>query len=110
MRVVLSETSENLLAAKSDLVLDVQGLVCPFTSLKTVQGLGQLPGGGVLEVITSDESSALETVPAVLRRRHLPFAVWHQGNGSWAIKVRKSVPPETGSRQPESPLSLPTTR
>ena len=91
-KVVLNQGPEELVTQPPDLVLDVRGLICPFTSLKTVQGLGMLNAGQTLEVITSDESSALESIPAALRRRSLPFAVLDDGNGAWVIRVRKTSP------------------
>ncbi|GEM_PF-1626952 len=90
-KLLLSQGPEELITKKPDMTLDISGLVCPFTSYETVQVLKMLNGGQLLEVITTDRSSALETIPAALRRRSLEFAVLERDSSSWIIRVRKTT-------------------
>ncbi len=88
-KIVVNQGPQELVIGKPDMTLDISGLLCPFTSYETVQVLKMLNGGQLLEVITTDRSSALETIPAALRRRNLEFAVLERGNDSWIIRVRQ---------------------
>ncbi len=90
-KLLINQGPVELLTKKPDMTLDISGLICPFTSYETVQVLKMLNGEQLLEVITTDQSSALETIPAALRRRNLEFAVLEKGNGSWIIRVRKTI-------------------
>ena len=68
--------------------LDVRGQVCPYPSLETVRALAPLKTGEVLEVLTDNEISALDSIPTVSRRRSLPYLVL-KDEGYWRVYVKK---------------------
>lgn len=68
--------------------IDVRGQICPYPSLETVRTLGSLNTGEVLEILTDNEISALDSIPTVCRRRSLPYLVL-KDEGYWRVYTRK---------------------
>jgi len=75
--------------------LDVRGEICPYPMMRTVEALGRLAPGEVLEVLT-DHPPALATIPWEAARRGFAVEVESVGPGQWRLTLR----PAGGSVDP----------
>ena len=57
---------------KVDIILDLQGKVCPYPTLEPRLALNEMAAGEVLEVIT-DYYPALQTIPELMRELGYPY-------------------------------------
>jgi TusA-related sulfurtransferase len=70
-------------------VLDIRGVVCPITFVKTKLALEKMAPGEVIRVVV-DAASAAENVPRSLDREgHTVLSVTEAGAGTWEIVARK---------------------
>jgi len=70
-------------------VLDIRGVVCPITFVKTKLALEKMAPGEVIRVVV-DAASAAENVPRSLDREgHTVLSVTEVGTGVWEIVARK---------------------
>jgi len=70
-------------------VLDIRGVVCPITFVKTKLALERMASGEVIRVVV-DAPSAAENVPRSLDREgHTVLSVTKTDAGTWEIVARK---------------------
>jgi len=70
-------------------VLDIRGVVCPITFVKTKLALERMPPGEMIRVVV-DAASAAENVPRSLGREgHTVLSVTETSPGTWEIVARK---------------------
>lgn len=67
--------------------LDVRGEICPYPMMRTVEALGKLAPGEVLEVLT-DHPPALSTIPWEAAKRGFTVEVETLGPGEWRLTLR----------------------
>ncbi len=69
------------------MLLDVRGEICPYPMLRTVEALGKLAPGDILEVLT-DHPPALSTIPWEAAKRGFAVDVEQTGPGEWRLTLR----------------------
>jgi len=70
-------------------VLDIRGVVCPITFVKTKLALERMTTGEVIRVVV-DAASAADNVPRSLDREgHTVLSVTETSPGLWEIMARK---------------------
>jgi TusA-related sulfurtransferase len=74
---------------KPDRSIDTTGQVCPYPLIQTRSGLKNLDKGQILEVITDNEASARDTIPALSEKSGYPCEVIPLGN-AWRILIEKT--------------------
>jgi tRNA 2-thiouridine synthesizing protein A len=61
--ITMTVATEDLKSLKSDLVVDARATSCPGPILAAKKAIGQIPVGGVMEVLASD-TGTLKDLPA----------------------------------------------
>jgi len=84
------EGNTSLINLKANKILDVRGMVCPYPSFETIKALSSMKSGDILEVITDSKTSALESIPTLLKRKNYEFLVIEKEKELWHIKVKKA--------------------
>ena len=79
-----------LINLKTNKILDVRGMVCPYPSFETIKALSTMKSGEILEVITDSKTSALESIPTLLKRKNYEFVVIEKEKELWHIKIKKA--------------------
>lgn len=94
---MMTTTSQSLLKGSREIAelsatkkIDTRGLVCPFPAFETGKLAQSANSGDVLEIVSNDEYTATTSIPSVLQIRKLDFAVIKNGDGTFAVKARKS--------------------
>jgi tRNA 2-thiouridine synthesizing protein A len=67
-----------------DQVLDTSGLQCPLPLAKTAKALDNLPAGGVLKVVATDEGSVLD------------FRSWAERSSKCELLAQETRPGDDG--------------
>lgn len=68
--------------------IDVRGQICPYPIIKTREELKTLAQGDILEVITDNEQSAMETIPRLcMQKNHQLERI--DDNGFWRCFITK---------------------
>jgi tRNA 2-thiouridine synthesizing protein A len=83
---VLEMETNNVGASKS---IDVKGQICPYPIIATRAALKELGLGQVLEVITDNPPTALETLPQFCESKGYGFERLEPTPGVWRCYVRK---------------------
>ena len=79
-------------STKVHTTLDIRGVVCPITFVKTKLVLEKMASGEVIRVVV-DAASAADNVPRSLAGEgHIVLAVTETSNGVWEIVARKGGP------------------
>lgn len=81
-------TSSDKFDIKTDLTLDVLGLICPLPAVKTALKLEKMKAGEVLEVLTSDEVSKTD-LPTWCKQTGNEFLGLIEENGAFKIYIKK---------------------
>ncbi len=71
--------------------VDVRGQICPYPLIETQNGLKGIEPGEVLLVLTDNEPSAKETIPALCGRKSYPFEAVEDGAGGWRVFIRRTA-------------------
>lgn len=74
---------------KSDIELDVMGLVCPQPMLRTMQTLKKMESGQVLYVKASD-SSTKRNIPDLCKRTHCEILKTEEVEGVYEYWIKKA--------------------
>lgn len=69
--------------------VDVRGQICPYPIIKTREELKNLASGEILEVITDNEPSAMETIPRLCTQKNYGLERV-EDNGFWRCFITKS--------------------
>ena len=70
--------------------IDTTGLACPYPSFEAVKALNSIHPNEILQVVTADRRSAVESIPNVCNARRLEFVVIEDPNGRWRVRIKKS--------------------
>ena len=68
--------------------LDTQGLRCPLPVLKARKALRDVPPGGILSVLATDEG-AVEDFPAFCEATGCELVDWSEAEGVYTFNLRK---------------------
>lgn len=69
-------------------VVEAQGLRCPMPVIALARRARELPGGTVVDVLTTDPAARLD-IPAWARLRgHETVGVTHEDDALWRVTVR----------------------
>jgi tRNA 2-thiouridine synthesizing protein A len=66
-KITMTVATEDLKGLKSDLIVDARATSCPGPILAAKKAIGQIPVGGVMEVLASD-TGTLKDLPAWCRK------------------------------------------
>lgn len=80
----------NLRERKPAQSVDVRGQICPYPIIQTRTALKALAAGEVLEVITDNPPSALETLPSLCEGKGYPFDRVEEPPGVWRVYIQKA--------------------
>lgn len=83
-------TEDELKAVRADRVVDARGMACPGPLLEAKKAIAEVPAGGILEVLSSDEgtNNDIPTWTKKMRYEHLGIV---EEAGYWRLFVRKTV-------------------
>lgn len=85
----MTVATEDLKALKSDLVVDARATSCPGPILAAKKAIGQIPVGGVMEVLASD-TGTLKDLPAWCKKMGHDFLGSFEEAGSIHLFLRKA--------------------
>jgi tRNA 2-thiouridine synthesizing protein A len=74
---------------QSDKQIDIKGLVCPFTFVKSKLALEDLEPGQVLEILLDYEEASRSVPKSMEEQGHQVLSVEKVNDTDWVIKVRK---------------------
>jgi len=74
--------------ARSNVILDLTGEVCPVPLVKTRRALDKMEKGDILEVIVTDEESKVNIIMAA-KELGMEIAKIGTNDGKWRIIIRK---------------------
>lgn len=74
---------------KSKRLLDLKGITCPFTLLRTKRALQELPGEAVLEVILDHYPALKDMPPALAQEGFEVLCIDEVGQGVWKLTIGK---------------------
>lgn len=76
---------------KADRTLDIKGVVCPYTLVKSKLAMEEIEVGQVLEILL-DYPEASESIPkAMLNYGHTVLKVEKINDTDWVIRIKKEV-------------------
>lgn len=74
---------------KVDRKIDIRGLVCPYTFVKSKLAIEDMEVGEVLEIVLNNEE-AVHNIPRSMRDHgHSVLKVEQTGEGQWVLVIRK---------------------
>jgi len=75
----------------ADKKLDIRGLVCPYTFVKSKLAIETMEKGQVLEILL-DFEEALNSIPNSMRDHgHTVLSIERVSDSEWTIRVRKET-------------------
>jgi tRNA 2-thiouridine synthesizing protein A len=80
-------SSEELKNLKSNKVVDARGMSCPGPLLAVKKSVGEVPSGGIMEVLSSDEGTRRD-VPAWAKKMNHEYLGAVEEAGYWRIFVK----------------------
>ena len=81
---------EELKELKSDLVVDARATSCPGPILAAKKAIGQIPVGGVMEVLASD-TGTLKDLPAWCKKMGHDYLGDVENDGFWSVYLLRKV-------------------
>ena len=84
----MSVASEELKELQSDLVVDARGTSCPGPILAAKKNIGQVPAGGIMEVLATD-SGTKKDLPAWTRKMGYDYLGDFEDSGYIRLFLRK---------------------
>ncbi|RMG61550.1 MAG: sulfurtransferase TusA family protein [Deltaproteobacteria bacterium] len=82
-------TPDELRDLKAEKVIDARGTACPGPLLEAKRGIAEVPVGGVMEVLSSDEATT-EDIPLWCRKVGHEFLGVIEEAGYWRVFVRRT--------------------
>lgn len=76
---------------KIDKNLDIRGVVCPYTLVKSKLGIESIEVGQVMEIILDYPEAANSIPAAMLNYGHTVLKVEKINDREWIVQVRKEV-------------------
>jgi tRNA 2-thiouridine synthesizing protein A len=76
-------------AIQVDKHIDIKGLVCPFTFVKSKLALEELEPGQVLEILLDFEEASRSVPKSMEEQGHQVLSVEKVSDTDWVVKVRK---------------------
>jgi TusA-related sulfurtransferase len=83
--------SKELANVVSNRRIDTRGLVCPYPSFETAKLAQSAAEREVVEILSDDEYTALNSIPTVLKQRDFECSVVKTNDGYWAVKARRKL-------------------
>jgi tRNA 2-thiouridine synthesizing protein A len=80
---------DDLKKLKVDTVVDARGMVCPGPLLEAKKAITNLPIGGIMEVLSSDEGTNND-IPAWAKKMQHEHLGTVEDAGFWRLFVRKT--------------------
>jgi len=81
---------EDLRQLKADKVVDARGVACPGPLLEAKRAMAEVPPGGILEVLSSDEGTK-DDLPLWAENAGHEFLGVLEEPGYWRLFVRKAA-------------------
>ncbi|MEX0763667.1 MAG: sulfurtransferase TusA family protein [Nitrosopumilaceae archaeon] len=88
-KVVINKSSTEVLQSAVAKSVDTRGMACPYPSFEVVRAMNSLNANDVLEVITDNDESALESIPSVCEKRNWEFLVVEEDKDLWRVRIKK---------------------
>jgi tRNA 2-thiouridine synthesizing protein A len=85
----MASQSASLEKPVADKVVDARGMACPGPMLEAKRGILLVPVGGVLEVISSNEETAIDVPAWAWKVGHTYLGAFLEA-GAWRIFVRRN--------------------
>ena len=70
-------------------IIDIRGLICPYTLIEARDALKSLAQGQVLEVLCDYQPAAVTTIPNFCRKKGYPLQT-AQEKGLWRLHIQKA--------------------
>jgi tRNA 2-thiouridine synthesizing protein A len=83
-------TDDELRALEGAKVVDARGMACPGPLLEAKKSMADVPEGGVIEVLSSDEGTNMD-IPMWARKMNYDFLGYLEEAGYWRLFVRKTT-------------------
>lgn len=80
---------DELKALKADKIVDARGMACPGPLLEAKKAITSLPVGGIMEVLSSDESTNND-IPMWTRKMQYEHLGTLEDAGFWRLFVKKT--------------------
>jgi TusA-related sulfurtransferase len=81
-------TKEELKQLKVDKVVDARGTACPGPLLAVKQAIADVPDGGIMEILSSDEGTKRD-VPRWARKKGYEYLGDYEESGYFTIYLKK---------------------
>jgi tRNA 2-thiouridine synthesizing protein A len=81
-------TTEELKKLKADKVVDARGTACPGPLLAVKQAIADVPDGGIMEILSSDEGTKKD-VPRWAEKRGYQYLGDFEESGYFTIYLKK---------------------
>lgn len=78
-----------LTSATIDKVIDIKGIICPYTVMETRDALKAMETGQVIEIISDYKPAATESIPNFCRKKSYPNEVIENEDGTYRILIKK---------------------
>ena len=87
-RTVIQSQGLSLEEVRVVTTVDVKGQVCPYPAFESMRALSPLSKDDILEVLTDNELSALDSIPTLCKRRDLQYLV-EKEEDFWRVYIKK---------------------
>jgi tRNA 2-thiouridine synthesizing protein A len=74
----------------ADKLLDTRGLTCPMPILKATKAIKEVPAGGTLEVLATDQGAVADFAAFCKRARH-EMLEQSESDGVWRFLIRRAA-------------------
>src|SRR5512146_343398 len=88
-KIVINGSLNDLMEISKAKTVDTRGMAWPYPSFESVKALVPLSDTDIIEVITDNRESALESIPSVCQRRKWEFMVIEQDKHLWQVLIKK---------------------
>ena len=82
-------TEDELRALEGVTVVDARGMACPGPLLEAKKSMADVPEGGVMEVLSSDEGTNMD-IPMWAKKMKYEFLGYIEEAGFWRLFVKKT--------------------
>jgi tRNA 2-thiouridine synthesizing protein A len=82
-------TEDELKALKAEKTVDARGMACPGPLLEAKKAMADVPEGGIMEVLSSDEGTNND-IPMWTKKMNYEFLGTIEDAGFWRLFIRKT--------------------
>ena len=83
-------TEDELKGLHADKIVDARGMACPGPLLEAKKAITEVPAGGVLEVLSSDEGTNNDIPMWTKKMKYEHLGIVEEA-GDWRLFVKKTV-------------------